>query len=125
MGTTGMVAQAVGAADQDEVSALFSRALLIALTAGVVLIFFHTPVASGALLVSPASADVETLARRYIKIRVWGAPAAISVYAITGWLIAQERTPAVLVTQVAMSGGNVVLSLWFVLVLGWGVEGVA
>ena len=72
-----------------------------------------------------ASPEVETLARGYMQIRIWSAPAAISVFGITGWLIAQERTRAVLVLQVWMNGINVLLNLWFVLGLGWGVNGVA
>ena len=42
-------------------------------------------------------------------IRIWGAPAAISVYALTGWLIGMERTRGVLVLQLATNGINVVL----------------
>jgi len=60
-----------------------------------------------------------------MRIRIWSAPAAISIYAITGWLIAQERTRAVLVIQLWMNGMNILLDLWFVLGLDWGVEGVA
>jgi multidrug resistance protein, MATE family len=66
---------------------------------------------------------VEGLARDYLAIRIWGAPAAIAIYGLTGWLIAFERTRAVLVLQFWMNGVNVVLDLWFVLGLGWGVEG--
>jgi MATE family multidrug resistance protein len=40
-------------------------------------------------------------------------------------LIAQERTRALLVLQLWMNGLNIALDLWFVLGLGWGVEGVA
>ncbi|MEM7616147.1 MAG: MATE family efflux transporter, partial [Pseudomonadota bacterium] len=58
-------------------------------------------------------------------IRIWGAPATIALYAVTGWLIAMERTRAVLVLQLWMNGVNIVLDLWFVLGLGWGVNGVA
>jgi len=46
-------------------------------------------------------------------------------YGITGWLIALERTRAVLILQLWMNGLNIVLDLWFVLGLGWGVQGVA
>ena len=53
------------------------------------------------------------------------APAAIAVYALTGWLIAMERTSSVFWVQLAMNGLNIALDLWFVLGLGWGVEGVA
>jgi MATE family multidrug resistance protein len=65
------------------------------------------------------------MARQYMGIRVWSAPAAIALYGITGWLIAAERTRAVLVIQVVMNGANILLDLWFVLGLDLGVVGVA
>ena len=71
-----------------------------------------------------ASPEVEALARVYLGIRIWGAPAAIASYALTGWLIAMERAKGVLVLQVVTNAVNVVLDLWFVLGLGWGVAGV-
>ena len=83
------------------------------------------PLFWGGFQLAPASDEVEALARDYMAIRVWPAPAAIAVYGITGWLIAQERTRAVLAIQLWMNGLNIVLDLWFVLGLGWGVEGVA
>ncbi|GIT92266.1 MATE family efflux transporter [Jannaschia pagri] len=125
MGTTGLAAQAIGAGDQAECVALLSRALMIAAGAGLILIGGQALIFAAAFAVSPAEAQVEDLARGYMAIRIWSAPAAIAVYGITGWLIAQERTGAVLILQVAMNGTNIVLDLWFVLGLGWGVEGVA
>ncbi len=101
------------------------RALMIAGAAGAVFIAGQVLLFAGAFALAPASAEVESLARDYLAIRIWGAPAAIAIYALTGWLIAMERTRGVLVLQVAMNGINVVLDLWFVLGLGWGVEGVA
>ena len=68
---------------------------------------------------------MEALARTYLGIRIWSAPAAIAIFGVTGWLIALERTRGVLVLQLWMNGLNVLLDLWFVLGLGWGVEGVA
>lgn len=65
------------------------------------------------------------MARAYMGIRVWSAPAMIAIFGMTGWLIAQERTRAVLVLQVWMNGVNVLLSILFVLGFGWGVNGVA
>lgn len=125
MGTVGLTAQAAGNDDHAEVAALLTRGLLIGGLAGLSVIVMQLPLFWGAFQVSPASDEVETLAREYMRIRVWSAPAAIAIYAITGWLIAQERTRAVLVIQVWMNGLNILLDLWFVLGLGWGVEGVA
>jgi len=60
-----------------------------------------------------------------LKIRVYSAPAAIAIFGITGWLIANERTRAVLVLMLLINSINIVLDFVFVLRLGWGVEGVA
>jgi MATE family multidrug resistance protein len=125
MGTSGLTAQAVGADDTPEVAALLSRALMIGLAAGAVIIAAQTLLFAGAFAISPASAEVESLARQYMGIRVWSAPAAIALYGITGWLIAQERTGAVLAIQVLMNGANIALDLLFVLHLDRGVPGVA
>ena len=125
MGTTGLVAQARGAGDGPEASALLSRGLLIAGAAGVTFILLQIPLFRAAFLLAPTSDEVEGLAQAYLSIRIWGAPAAIGVYALTGWLIAMERTRGVLILQIWMNGLNILLDLWFVLGLGWGVEGVA
>lgn len=125
MGTVGLTAQAAGNQDDAEVAALLTWGLLIGSLAGMALILLQLPLFWASFQVSPASSDVEGLARAYMRIRIWSAPAAISIYAITGWLIAQERTRAVLVIQLWMNGMNILLDLWFVLGLDWGVEGVA
>ena len=49
----------------------------------------------------------------------------IAMYGFTGWLIALERTTAVLALQVWTNGLNIALDVVFVLGFGWGVEGVA
>ncbi|MFN3971213.1 MAG: MATE family efflux transporter [Gemmobacter sp.] len=125
MGTSGLAAQAHGAGDAAERSAVLYRALLIGAAAGVLLVALQGPIMWAAFQVAPASAEVEGLARQYLAIRIWGAPATIGLYAVTGWLIALERTRAVFVLQVWMNGLNIALDLWFVLGLGWGVPGVA
>ncbi|GAA6199243.1 MATE family efflux transporter [Aquicoccus sp. SU-CL01552] len=125
MGTVGLTSQALGAGERGEVAALLTRALLIGGAGGIALIALQVPLFWGALQASPASPEVEAMATGYMRIRIWSAPAAIAIYGITGWLIAQERTRAVLMMQLWMNGLNIGLDLWFVLGLGWGVEGVA
>ncbi len=125
MGTSGLAAQAHGAGDMAERAAVFYRALAIAAVAGLGLIALQAPLFWAAFRLAPASAEVEGLARQYLTIRIWGAPATIGLYAVTGWLIALERTRAVFVLQIWMNGLNIALDLWFVLGLGWGVPGVA
>lgn len=125
MGTTGLAGQALGAGNQAELAAILTRAMLIGLLAGFGIILLQVPLFSGAFMVSPASPEVEEMARSYMAIRVYSAPAMIGIYGLTGWLIAAERTRAVLAIQVLMNGMNIGLDFLFVMKLGWGVEGVA
>lgn len=125
MGTTGLTAQARGAGDRAEVAANLSRALLVGLGGGILLILLQSLLVAGALALAPASEAVEMLARDYLAIRIWSAPAAVALFGINGWLIGQERSGAVFVLQAAQMGLNATLDIWFVLGLGWGVAGVA
>lgn len=125
MGTVGLVGQAAGAGDDAEVSAWLTRALAVALAGGLALIVLQPFVFWAALQIAPASEEVESLARQYLTIRIWTAPAAIAVYALTGWLVAMERTAGIFWVQLIMNGVNVLLDVLFVLGLDWGVPGVA
>jgi MATE family multidrug resistance protein len=125
MGTAGLTAQAIGAGDKDETNALLVRALMIGVAAGFVFIALQIPLFWAAFKLAPASPEVEGMAREYLNIRIYSAPAAIAIYGITGWLIAAGRTREVLVLQFWLNGLNIALDILFVLKLGWGVSGVA
>jgi len=125
MGTAGLAAQAIGANETAENSALLIRAVMIGFAAGLFFIVAQVPVFWAAFQIAPASPQVESLARDYLSIRIFSAPAAIAMYGITGWLIAAERTTSVLILQFWVNGTNILLDLLFVLELGWGVSGVA
>jgi MATE family multidrug resistance protein len=125
MSTSGLAAQAQGAGDQGERSAVLLRALIVGLVAGLALVVAQGLLFAAAFSAAPASAEVEGLAHQYLAIRIWGAPATIALYALTGWLVGLERTRGVLVLQLWQNGLNILLDLWFVLGLGWGVPGVA
>lgn len=125
MSTSGLAAQAQGAGDMGERSAVLLRALIVSLGAGLALVLLQSLLFAAAFRVAPASDQVEGLAHSYLAIRIWGAPATIALYALTGWLVGLERTRGVLVLQLWQNGLNILLDLWFVLWLGWGVPGVA
>ncbi|MGX9357107.1 MATE family efflux transporter [Roseobacteraceae bacterium S113] len=125
MGTTGLTAQAAGAGKTGEVAALLTRSIMIGLAGGIALIALQPLVFWGALQLSAASPEAEGMARTYMAIRIWAAPAAIATFGLSGWLIGQERTGAVMAQQLTINGLNIVLSLLFVLQFNWGVAGVA
>ena len=125
MGTTGMASQAFGARDSAEVTAILTRVLLLGGAGGLLIMALQTPLFWLAFQLSPATEEVEAQARLYMQIRVLSAPAAVALFGLHGWLIAQERTRSVLLLQIWMNGLNILLDLWFVIDQGWGVQGVA
>ena len=63
MGTTGLTAQAIGAQDKDEVTAILSRVILLGVMAGCLIIVSQWSLFYGAFYLSPASAEVEEMAQ--------------------------------------------------------------
>ncbi len=125
MGTTGFTAQADGAGDEAEVRATLGRALLLASGLGLVLIALHRPLVDLALALFGASDEVKTLTRDYVLIRIWGAPAALAMFALMGTLIGLGRSGLLLKLQLILNGLNIALDVLFAGVFGWGVEGIA
>ncbi len=125
MGTTGPTAQAWGAGDPAEIRAVLARALLLAFGLGIVLLMVQGPVGALAFRLLHASAEVEAEGSAYYAVRVWGAPAALANYVLLGWFFGLQNARWPLILQLFMNGLNIVLDVWFVLGLGWGVEGVA
>lgn len=125
MATTGLAAQAVGRGNHGELWALLHRGVGIGALGGIALMLLSPFWMGLAFWMAPASDAVEPLARSYMSIRVFSAPAAIATYAMSGWLLAQERTRALLSLQVGIAALNAGLNYLFVLQLGWGIEGVA
>ncbi len=125
MATTGFIAQARGAGDDQEIRDVALRTALLAVLLGLAIVALQVPARHIAFWAVEATPRVETLAGAYFDIRVWGAPAALLVYVGIGWLIGMQRTGAVLALTLWMNGLNIALDLLFVPVLGMGIEGVA
>jgi MATE family multidrug resistance protein len=124
-GTTGLTSQAYGADDQVEIKATFLRALFIAAIAGLAVILLQAPFLDIGLTFMGGSADVQSATRRYFEIRVYSAPFLLANYAILGWFLGLSRAGTGLFLQLFLNGLNIALSLWFVMGLGWSIEGVA
>ena len=125
MATTGLVAQAHGATDADEVRSVVGRALLIGGLIAVVLVIAQAPIAWAAFFFVEASQEVEEFARSYFHIRIFAAPATLANYVFLGLFVGLQNARAALIVQLWMNGLNAVLDLVFVIGFGWGVEGVA
>ena len=92
MGATGFVAQAYGARNEHLIDEHLLRFILLGLGFGVLVIVLGRPLVYLAMELVDSSANVETLAREYSLIRIWSAPATLSVYVFTGVFIGLHNT---------------------------------
>ena len=125
MGTTGFVAQAVGARDEMEVRATFFRALILAVLIGLILIVVQPLISVTAMSLLQASPEVEEITRQYIAVRIWGAPAALVLFAVSGCLIGLGLNKTLLAVQLVLNTLNIVLDLMFAGFWGLGAQGIA
>lgn len=125
MGTTGFTAQAAGAGDEQEVRAVLGRSLLLGVALGLALILLQWPIRALAFSLLDGTAPVESLAQQYFAIRIWGAPATLTTFALMGLLIGLGNSKQLLLVQLLLNGLNILLDVFFAGVLGWGVSGIA
>ena len=125
MGTTGLTAQAYGAKQKTVVLQTFQRAALLALFMGLIIWLLKSQIIDLSLYLFVASEKTENLSSVYFNIRVWSAPAALLNYCLIGWFIGIQKTRIILILQISMNIINIILDLFFVIGLNWGVEGVA
>ncbi|MCO5120399.1 MAG: MATE family efflux transporter [Burkholderiaceae bacterium] len=125
MGTTGLVAREQGTRDREAMAMAIGRSLVLALVLGLMVILLQWPIARLAVMLAPASSEVEAGMLEYFRIRVWSAPAVLLQYVLLGVFIGMQRTGYALVTQVLLNVCNAALSILFVIVFGWGVTGIA
>lgn len=125
MATTGYVAQAEGAGQPAEVRAIIGRALLLALMLSAALLILQFPIHLLAFSLFSASDDVELVAESYFQIRIWGAPATLSLYVAMGMLVGQGRSGTLLLLQLFLNGLNAALDVLFAGYFAMGAAGIA
>lgn len=125
MGTSGMTSQAFGARDGIGVCTLLRRSLTLSLTIATFFLILQMPLCSLALWIIHPSAEVSALARTYIRIVIWGAPAMLSLYSLNGWFIGRQNTRIPMVVAIAQNIINIIASLTFVVGFGMKIEGIA
>ena len=125
MGTSGMTAQARGRRDFTEVVRLLARSAFVSLAVALLLIVMQWPLCELMLgLISPTP-DVRPLAATYFYIVVWGAPASLGLFTLTGWFIGMQNTRLPMLVSIFQNVVNIAVSLLLVYALGMKIEGVA
>lgn len=124
-GTGGLTAQAYGrfisspGTPAEELRAILLRALRIAVISGLALIALQWAVLWLAFLFVDCSPQVRDLATQYFKIRIWAAPATLSLFALKGWFIGLQDTIRPMIADLIVNGLNIALSFG----LGFGLCG--
>ena len=121
VGTGGLAAQAYGRGDRKECARILARAVGIALACALVLISIQWIFVKAAFLVVDSSPEVQALATKYFYIRIWAAPATLSLMALKGWFIGMQDSVSPMATDMTVNGMNVLMSI--ILSLGFTVGG--
>ncbi len=124
-GTTAQVARLHGAGDLARAGQLAAQSLWLAIGLGLALALACVLFADPLVTLLGGRGETAGLAARYLRISAAGLPAALIALAGQGYLrgVGDLRTPLVIV--VAAQAANVVLELWFVYGLDWGLDGSA
>ena len=125
MSTTGLVAQAEGKGDPDALRLLVVRSILLAISLAIALWLVQAPLQKIAIYLLAPPDTVAQLAKAYFDIRIWSAPASLTIFVVGGVLIGQSRSRTLLLMHLFLYGSNMVFDLLFAGLWGWGVKGVA
>ena len=110
-GTGGMTAQAYGRGDMHYAVDTLSRAIGIALAGAFLILALQVPIVQAVLAVVDSSPEVRELARSYFFLRIWAAPATLSLMAFKGWFIGMQDALSAMGTDLTVNLGNILLSI--------------
>ncbi|NNJ17783.1 MATE family efflux transporter [Pseudomonas putida CSV86] len=125
MGSTGFAAQAAGRSDGDGLRQVLVQGLGLALFFALALGLLAIPLSHLALGLMQPGAELAQGTRDFFTTRLLGLPAALATYALVGWFLGTQNARAPLLILLTTNLLNIVLNLWFVLGLDWGVVGSA
>ncbi|MBR1868986.1 MAG: MATE family efflux transporter, partial [Bacteroidales bacterium] len=117
-GTGGLTAQAFGRGDMADAGRILCRGLVLSLGIAAVALLLQWPFVKAVLFFVQASPEVEALAEQYFFIRIWAAPATLSLMAFSGWFVGMQDSMSSMWKDFVVNGVNVAAS--FILALGVG-----
>lgn len=120
-GTGGMTAQAYGREDWQDCTGNLVRGVGLAFIIALALILIQWPFQKLIFLFVGCSEEVRSLALDYYYIRIWAAPATLSLMAFRGWFIGMQDTFSSMLTDVIVNVGNIIFSIF----LTFGLSGIS
>ena len=123
VGTGGLAAQAFGRGDRKDCATILARALAMSMAIAAVLLAIQWIFVKAAFLVVDCSEEVRALATRYFFIRIWAAPATLSLMALKGWFIGMQDSVSAMVCDITVNVVNIAMSV--ILALGLTIGGIS
>ena len=125
MGTSGMTSQAYGQKNEAETMRILARSMGVGMLIALALIILQYPIERIAFTLMKATPEVERLASLYFRICIWGAPAVLGLYSISGWCIGMQNSRFPMYVAITQNIVNILASLVLVYGFGMKIEGVA
>ena len=125
MGTSGMTSQAYGRGDSKEAATILFQAIALGAAIGILFVLFQPLLLRLFLFFMRPSDEIRAFASVYFHICVFGLPAALVMYGLTGWFIGMQDTRTPMTVSIFQNIVNIMTSLLLVYVFGMKVEGVA
>ncbi len=125
MGTTGITAQYYGKKENNGIIHTLGRSITTALFMALLFILFQEVIAWISFqLISPTE-EVKELALQYFYIRIWAAPATLSLYVFHGWFLGMQNARIPLYLALFVNGANIIFNLTLIYGFGYKSDGVA
>ena len=125
MGTVGMVSNAFGQNNFQEITNILLRNLLFVLFLSLSLIILQNFILLLSLKIFSLSNDTSELFKQYFKIRIYSAPGELTIYIITGLFVGLQKTKISSLAVGFFSILNIILSIIFVTKYDLNIKGVA
>ena len=125
MGTVGIVAQAHGSKEYDEIVNLVFRNIAFVILISLLLILCQKYIFTISLSIFELSDDTTKYFKEYFDLRIYSSFGELTIYIITGLFIGLQRTTVSSVAVGFFSITNILFSLLFVIYFDLDVQGVA
>lgn len=125
MSAAGLTSQACGAGDRRAQAIVLRRGIAMSLAIAAVLVALSPWAGNAVLALLDADDAVQPLAARYFDILIWGAPAMLTTYSLSGWLIGMQNSRLPMAIAIMTNVVNIAASAVFVFALGMQIEGIA
>ena len=125
MGTVGLVAQAHGSNQYEQIVNLVFQNIVFVIIISLLLVIFQKYIFTIALSIFDLSNETSKYFKEYFEIRIYSSFGELIIFIITGLFIGLQRTTISSVVVGFFSITNIVLSLLFVLYFDLDVRGVA